>query len=232
MLSILFDTSIDLEFRYRIILFVLVAAALIISIILHEISHGYVAFWCGDDTAKRYGRLSLNPAKHFDLIGCLMVLFVGFGYAKPVPVNPYNFRSYRKGCILVSLAGVTMNIILSLLSALMYVLCVKFAFNIIIMYFFMYFGMFNACLCFFNLLPFFPLDGFNFLDALFNRKNGFLRAMRNYGQYILLALVLISVLVDRVGAPIFFSPLDLYIDYTASYVYSGFIKLFALIFGV
>ena len=233
MLSILFDSSSGLTPILRWIVFLLVATALLISIIMHEISHGYVAHWCGDDTAKVNGRLSLNPAKHFDVVGCLMILFVGFGYAKPVPVNPYNFRSYRKGCIMVSLAGVTMNLLLSLIGAALYVLSVKLMWSVVVLvYFFLYFGMFNVSLCFFNLLPFFPLDGFNFWDAVCRRKNGFLRAMRAYGQYILLALVLVSIMVDRIGAPIWFSPLDIYFEYTASFVYKWFIKLFAWVFGV
>ena len=169
MLSILFDSSSGLTPIQRWIVFLLVATALLISIIMHEISHGYVAYWCGDDTAKVNGRLSLNPAKHFDVVGCLMILFVGFGYAKPVPVNPYNFRSYRKGCIMVSLAGVTMNLLLSLIGAALYVLSVKFMWSVVLVYFFLYFGMFNVSLCFFNLLPFFPLDGFNFWDAVCRR---------------------------------------------------------------
>ena len=92
------------------------AAAILITLILHEIAHGYVAFRCGDPTAKMLGRLSLNPAKHLDPIGTVCMVFLGFGWAKPVPVNPRNFENYRRDDFLVSIAGVTVNFTLFLLS--------------------------------------------------------------------------------------------------------------------
>lgn len=235
MLGILFDTSYGL--LERVLLFFLVAAALVVSIVLHEIAHGYVAHLNGDDTAKRMGRLSLNPKKHFDALGLIMLVCVGFGYAKPVPINPNNFRSYRKGCILVSIAGVVTNILLAFFSAGLYVLCcyltvslsaVAFGF---IASFFYYLSWFNTVLCFFNILPFFPLDGFNLIDALCKRENKFTRFMRNYGQYVLIALVLVSLMVDRIGAPMYFSPLDMYFRYTAQYVNGGFVSFWFMIFG-
>lgn len=92
------------------------AVAILGTLILHEIAHGYVAFRCGDPTAKMLGRLSLDPRKHLDPIGTLCLVFLGFGWAKPVPVNPRNFRNYRRDDFLVSIAGVTVNLILFLLS--------------------------------------------------------------------------------------------------------------------
>lgn len=166
-----------------------------------------------------------------------MMLFVGFGYAKPVPVNPYNFKNYRKGCILVSIAGVTTNIIISFVSSALYVLMDALYVKsgaiglLVLSLFFYYLSWFNIVLCFFNILPFFPLDGFNLIKALCKRENGFIRFMRNYGQYILIAFVIISLIVGRLNAPVFLSPLDLYFDYTAGYVHTGFLKLWSLIFG-
>lgn len=90
--------------------------AMLPALILHEIAHGWVALKCGDPTAKMNGRLTLNPLSHLDPIGSISMLLIGFGWAKAVPVNPYNFRNRRRDMILVSLAGICMNLILFLLS--------------------------------------------------------------------------------------------------------------------
>ena len=86
------------------------------AIMLHEVSHGYAAYLNGDYTAKYAGRLTLNPLKHFDILGTIMMLLVGFGWAKPVPIDSRNFRSYRKGMLMTSLAGVTMNLMLAIVA--------------------------------------------------------------------------------------------------------------------
>lgn len=91
-------------------------AAVLIGLCCHEWGHAYAAYRCGDDTAKRMGRLTLNPLHHLDPVGTLLMLFAGFGYAKPVPVNPWKFRGNRVKCdLLVSLAGITVNLILFVL---------------------------------------------------------------------------------------------------------------------
>ena len=92
------------------------AASILLTLMLHEIAHGYVAWKCGDPTAKMLGRLSLDPRKHLDPMGTLFLIFFGFGWAKPVPVNPRNFDNYRRDDFLVSIAGITVNITLFLLS--------------------------------------------------------------------------------------------------------------------
>ncbi len=91
------------------------AAALLISLMLHECAHGYMALRCGDPTAKMMGRLSLNPARHLDPMGTLFMFLFGFGWAKPVPVNPRNFRNYRQDDFLVSIAGIVTNLTIFLL---------------------------------------------------------------------------------------------------------------------
>ncbi len=237
MLNILFGNS-ELDFGWRIIVFIVLALALMLSITLHEVAHGLVAHWNGDDTAKVNGRLSLNPLKHFDPIGAIMLLFVGFGYAKPVPVNPYNFKHYRKGCILVSIAGVTTNLIISFISSGLYVLMNVLYIKsngaiglLMLSLFFFYLSFYNIVLCFFNLLPLFPLDGFNLIDALCRRKNSVIRFLRNYGQYILIAFVIVDVIVSRLNVPFYFSPLDVYFTYTAQLVHTGFTRLWTLILG-
>ena len=95
--------------------YIILAFAILISLILHECGHGLVAYWCGDPTAKMMGRLTLNPAKHLDPIGTVCMLLLRFGWAKPVPVNPRNFRHPRRDFIFVSLAGITVNLSLFLL---------------------------------------------------------------------------------------------------------------------
>ena len=95
----------------------------LLAISAHEYAHARVAYACGDDTAKQLGRMTLNPLKHLDLIGALMMLLLGFGWAKPVPINPRRYRNYRRDDLLVSLAGIGMNLILAVVGMiLMYVI--------------------------------------------------------------------------------------------------------------
>ena len=102
-------------------------AAVLIGLCCHEWAHAYAVYRCGDDTAKRMGRLSLNPLAHLDPVGTLLMLFAGFGYAKPVPVNPWRFRGNRIKCdLLVSLAGITVNILLFVLFTVLTAVCSAF----------------------------------------------------------------------------------------------------------
>ena len=98
--------------------------AVLIGLCCHEWAHAYAAYRCGDLTAKRMGRLSLNPLAHLDPVGTLLMFFVGFGYAKPVPVNPWNYKGDRRKCdIIVSLAGITVNIALFVLFTVLTAAC-------------------------------------------------------------------------------------------------------------
>ena len=99
-----------------IITFLYVAVCILFSLIIHECAHGYVALKCGDPTAKWMGRLTLDPRKHLDPLGTICMVFMRIGWAKPVPVNPRNFRNYRRDYILVSLAGIVANLIVCILS--------------------------------------------------------------------------------------------------------------------
>lgn len=94
------------------IFFLLAFPGRILALSLHEFAHGWVAYRCGDNTAKMMGRLTINPLKHLDPLGTILMVLVGFGWAKPVPVNPRNYRNYRRDDLLVSIAGVTMNLIM------------------------------------------------------------------------------------------------------------------------
>lgn len=102
------------------VLLLLLLPTVLISLSFHEYAHGYVAYKCGDQTAKMMGRLTLNPMRHLDIYGTLMMFFIGFGWAKPVPVNTRNFRKPRRDIFLVSIAGITMNLILAFLGSIVF----------------------------------------------------------------------------------------------------------------
>ena len=111
-------TSMFSDPRSTLIFFLLAFPGRILAISAHEFAHAWVADKCGDHTARMLGRLTLNPMKHLDLVGTLMMLLLGFGWAKPVPVNPRNYRNYRKDDLLVSIAGIAMNLLLFVVSFL------------------------------------------------------------------------------------------------------------------
>lgn len=182
------------------------------AIILHECAHGYVALKMGDDTAKSSGRLTISPKAHFDLIGLVMFLFVGFGWAKPVPVNPNNFKNRKLGNILVSLAGIICNLLMAGIGLLLIFILAKWlvfgseanAFLVVIrklVYYVLIYGVnINMMLALFNFLPIFPLDGFNFINSFLPYGNKFTQFMYRYGSYCMVGLILISYILRLCGA--------------------------------
>lgn len=140
--------------------------AIAVAISVHEFGHAYSAHLLGDDTAKMYGRMTLNPAKHLDAMGLIAMLIVHIGWAKPVPVNPNNFKNYKVGNIIVSLAGVTANIITAIICILINKEINMYAINLIAQYVIMY----NVGFAAFNLLPIPPLDGWGIISSFIPYK--------------------------------------------------------------
>ena len=170
----------------------------VLSMVVHENAHGFVALKCGDDTAKKRGRLTLNPLAHFDYAGLILMLLVGFGWAKPVPINPYNFKNKKVGIVLVSLSGVVSNILMAGISLLLIYFLYDYLVAIcmlssavrllgyLLVYFLQYMVVLNIMLAFFNILPICPLDGFRLVDSLLPSGNKYSTFMYKYGNIVLL----------------------------------------------
>ena len=174
-------------------LFVCLVLCLIFSLCFHEYAHGIVAFYLGDDTAYRQGRLTLNPLAHLDPIGSAMILFIGIGYAKPVPVNPYNLSNYRQDMIKIAAAGPVSNLLLSFLGIFTYYLLNPENTSTLAI-FLQIFIHINTALAVFNLIPMHPLDGGQIFTNLLSRKfPSFTQNLHLYGPKILLAVIMIGI---------------------------------------
>lgn len=177
----------------------------------HEFAHAYVAYKNGDPTAKFNGRMTLNPLKHLDPAGFVLCAVAGFGWARPVPINPGNFHNYKKGMFTTAVAGVITNYIVAFFAYLIYVLLIK-AFSLIpmsnqlmfmledfiITIFYLTFA-YSLYSVVFNLLPFNPLDGFRVVEALTREVNPVHKFLRDYGQMILILLVAESFICNFVS---------------------------------
>ena len=190
----------------RIIEWLMFAGAALIAISVHESSHALSAYWLGDDTAKRMGRISLNPLHHLDPLGFLMMVVVHFGWAKPVPVNPYRMtkiKSPKTGMAITALAGPVSNLILALLFGLAFALCgghysdggfylsrsTEGAAYYVVLFFLRCFSL-NAGLATFNLIPISPLDGSKILAIILpEEKYAQLMRYERYGMIVLVGLL-------------------------------------------
>lgn len=173
---------------------VLSIPGLFLALSFHEFAHGYAAYLMGDNTARYNGRLSLNPMAHLDIVGTLCLLLFHFGWAKPVPINPANFRNHRKGIIVVSLAGPFANFLLALVCTILCKLLYGFISTSQIAEFFymvlLYAQVMNVGLMVFNLIPIPPLDGSKVLmEFLPYRMRYQMYSLERYSGIILLVLV-------------------------------------------
>ena len=184
---------------------IILVFCLIFALTFHEFGHAYTAHLCGDDTAKSAGRMSLNPLVHLDLFGSLMVLIVGFGYARPVPVNPNNYRVLNADFYVAS-AGPLMNLLLGIIGAFLYGLLAQNSITILagvpLLFLLKLFIIINFNLFLFNLIPLGPLDG-NSVFPHFLPPNLRIRYQHwnfRYGSYALIGLVLLSILLPNFSA--------------------------------
>ena len=201
----------------------LIAVPVLLSLTLHEFGHARVALAFGDDTAKRLGRVSLNPLVHLDIMGTLCFLFGPVGWAKPVPVDPANLHPRRAGDIAVSLAGVGMNLLLGSIAVCALIFMSWAGIEVdpkapptlagVVAFMLTYLVIINTCLIAFNLVPLFPLDGHHVLrEALPARMHyGFMDWQRRFGRPLLIGLLVAPWLLRLMKSPIRFNPIGWFI---------------------
>ncbi|MGN1227375.1 MAG: site-2 protease family protein [Christensenellales bacterium] len=183
------------------VLFAVIVAyvlAIMIALSFHEFAHAFVAYKQGDDTAKLSGRMTLNPLAHLDPVGSVLLLIVGFGWAKPVQCNPLRFKKYKSGMVKVSIAGVIANLILAILFSFFFMLASKYAdatttFGNFLIFFCRYTCVISFCLAVFNLLPIPPLDGYSLLSALVKGDNPYMVFVQKYGLILMLIILLTPI---------------------------------------
>ena len=181
--------------------FIFKIPGLLLALTVHEYAHARAAVWLGDHTPKTEGRLTLNPIAHLDPFGLIMLCISNFGWAKPVNVNFYNLKDFRKGLFYVSLAGPFANFLMAFLSLLIMVLLYKMHFLSTEVYKVLQASyQLNLSLCLFNLLPIPPLDGSKMLMSILPDKYAYyLQNMEQYGAFILMALVVTHALNPILG---------------------------------
>lgn len=195
--------------------FVITGIVIIISLSFHEYAHALTSVTMGDDTPRKYGRLSLNPAAHIDIVGLICLFLFKFGWAKPVPINPNNYRNPKKGIILTSIAGPAANLILAFLTALVWQLTNPQ--SEAVRYFLSMLLVINSGLAVFNLIPVPPLDGSKIFAELFGG-----------------AVAEFIYKIDRIGTLIIFAllwldPVNNFLSTMIGLVINGIVKIVSLI---
>ena len=172
-------------------LMILMTPVILFSLTVHEYSHGRMALRLGDDTAQRLGRLSFNPLRHLDILGVLFFYFVGFGWAKPVPVDPRNFEHPRRDMMYVAIAGPLSNIALAVCcSFFIRLISPEFSYLFVILAYGIWI---NVALAIFNMLPMYPLDGSSVLKGMVSQKIA--ERMTNldrFGAFLILGVFLLD----------------------------------------
>ena len=189
---------------------VMVVLGFVVGITVHEAAHAFTAWRLGDDTAYRQGRVTLNPAEHLDPLGSVLLVLAGFGWGRPVPVDPSRIRGGIWGPVAVAFAGPASNLAVLVACAALYRLPVFQEGYLLVVI--AAFAFTNALLFVFNLIPIPPLDGSKILYPFLPRAfNGFVGFMNEYGPYVLLGLVLLGYFLARVP-PFYISPLSFLIS--------------------
>lgn len=182
---------------------------IIIGLAFHEFAHAAVAFKLGDPTPKMQGRVTINPLAHIDPVGLAALLFAGFGWGVPVQINPSNFKKRRRDELLVSLAGVTMNLVIAIVFAIVAKILymtmgpsfLSGSVGSILWMMIMYVIQINLVLMIFNLIPCPPLDGFSIISEIFNIKHTEIYwTLYRYGDWILIALIIFGI-TGRIISP-------------------------------
>ena len=228
------------NFRDIIISLVFSMPIILLALSLHETAHGYVAYKCGDNTAYNLGRLTLNPIKHMDPTGFLCMLLLGFGWAKPVPINTRNFRNPKRGMALSALAGPLANAIMGLISAALlgivsafyYYLAFKGASRFVLTcisytsLLFQLSALYNLLFMAFNLIPIPPFDGSRIALAFLPPKTYF--GLMKYERQIMFGMLIVLLLLSRMG----FSPFSRIAHSLTDLVAEPVFKLFGRLFGI
>ena len=170
---------------------------IIVGLTLHEFSHAYVAHRCGDSTSKDQGRITLNPLKHIDPLGFIMLIFAGFGWAKPVQFNEQNLKNPKRDVILIALAGPLSNALIAMVLSVIFVIFIHVQFNQtdsmqVVSEVFLSAIYINWALFIFNLIPLPPLDGSHLLLSQFRKYPALYNGLYKYGSFLLFGLVLAS----------------------------------------
>lgn len=196
------------DIKIAIIQILLTIPIVLFALSCHEAAHAYAAYKMGDRTAFNLGRMTINPIKHFDLMGSIFMLIFGFGWAKPVPINPRNFRNPKKGMAITGIAGPLANLILGVIGAFLHTFTVHFGFdwawgNMTAMYvvyvialWLANFTMYNFLFMVYNLIPIPPFDGSRFVTAFLPTKWYF--KLMQYERYSFFVVLIINIVLSRV----------------------------------
>lgn len=219
LISILLNNNLDpLD---AVIQFLMIVFVFAFSLSLREFFRAFAAYKMGDGTAKSMGMMTINPIKHIDPAGFLFFVLLGVGWSKPVPINPANFKDYRKGIRWVSVAGVLVNFVFGLVASIIYLVfyrtlgCPNEAMG----YFYLLLQIImqiNSFLVLFNILPIYPLAGFDFLTSFMRSNNKFIYFNFKNGVKILYGILIVSVLFELLFG---FDLFALYLNLLYNYVY-------------